>query len=142
MDRQDGKYQRQGYVPGNLPRDLLLTAFLQEIPGDNYLPVRWRYGSRSQFVSDYGHLGILLWSASHSSHLLLVNGHHAVRIWTDAKGHCWVDALGHLFCYGLYPQPIPKGNARKSKPFKFRTKITTTKEISALAKNVKAVYGI
>ncbi len=154
MDPQDGeigfpKYTRTGYVDQGRKSDELLAAFLKEIPGDGYLPARWRTDSDTQFMADYGYLGTVLWSASYSAHLLVVGGGtklivptgtKILRIWTDAKRHCWVESQPHVL-QGLL-QPIPEKNIRKSKPFLVRQKFTTTEDISALAKRVRMMYGI
>lgn len=136
------KYQRIGYVDLGRHCDKLLSNFTQNLPGDNYLPARWRFGSLSNFCAKYSHLGLCLWAASYNSHLLVINGHRIVRIWTDAKNHCWVDGLAHVFLPSMLLENIPKKNIRKSVPFTVRTKIIAPQDMVDLALNIRHIHGV
>ena len=133
------RYTRTGYINQGRHSDKLLETFLENIPGQGYLPPRWKFTDYEQFEADYGHLGTILWSASYSSHLLVVDGCKAVRIWTDTSRHCWVDAVPNVLAN---PVAIPASNSRKSSPFVFREKIIVIADIFTLAKRVQKVYGI
>jgi hypothetical protein len=135
------KYVRIGYVDSGDHCDTLLKEFMAVLPGDGRLPNRWRYRNHDSFMLRYGRLGVVLWASSYSSHLLFVGSTHVLRIWTDARNHCWVDGLPHVL-KDYNPEGIPLKNIRKSKPFSFRAKITDTAEMSALAKTIKTLYGV
>lgn len=135
------KYLRYGYYDQERHSDLLISTFVTHIPGDGTLPARWRYDSLDAFLNLYGELGAILWAKSSNSHLLVVNGQKILRIWTDAKKHCWVDAQTHILT-GYPAEAIPDNNVRKSAPFSQRVKITTTKDMYSLAVTTKRVYGI
>lgn len=136
------KYTRFGYTDQERNSDELLATFLAEVPGDGYLPSRWRYFSHNQFLNHYGHLGTVLWSASASAHLLVVGGTKVLRIWTDAASHCWVEGHTNILTILEPLVMIPPKNIKKSKPFISRVKITSREDIYALAKRVQMVYGI
>ncbi len=136
------KYSRYGYIDQGRHCDKLLSTFVEQVPGDGHLPSRWRYYDNAQFVHSYGHLGVVLWAASYNSHLLLVGGTKVIRIWTDAKAHCWVEGVDHVMSEVAPLEQVPAKNARKSKPFVVRKKITDPTDISALAKRVNMIYGI
>lgn len=129
------KYLRWGYFDRERVSDQLLSAFLQELPGDGRLPSRWKDASK------YADQGLVLWAASTSSHTLVLGGVKILRIWTDASNHCWVEGAHHVLPDHLQ-ELIPTGNFKKSKPFSLRAKITTAADMCSLAKTVRTVYGI
>ena len=133
------KYHKWGYIQGEDHSDLLLKTFLQELPAEFYLPTNWKYHSQQSFIDRFSQFGIIIWSASTTSHLLLISGVRVLRIWTDAKKHCWVDSFPHIL--QTY-ESIPCKNSKKSAPFEVRRKILTTEEMYSLAKHVKMVYGV
>lgn len=135
------KYLRYGYYNQDRHSDALVSAFVSELPGDGILPARWRYDSHGAFLALYSELGDILWAKSSNSHLLVVFGQKVLRIWTDAKHHCLVEAQSHILT-GWPVSAIPDSNKRKSAPFTQRVKITTTEDMYSLAVTTKRVYGI
>lgn len=143
-DVEDLKYLRIGYVNQERKSDKLLTSFLALVPGDGKLPMRWHYRSHSRFLEKHGHLGKMVWAAASNSHLLLINGFHVLRIWTDASSTCWVDVADNV-AGALDPQwisDIPANNARKSKPFTKRVKVWQHFQMQRLADAVNRTYGL
>lgn len=138
------KYHRVGYADRGTKSDKLLALFLSAIPGDNRLPLHWHFRSHENFLKRHGHLGNILWAASFYSHLLMVNGFFALRIWTDVDNTCWVDiadnVAGHLD--PTWIEPIPEKNFKKSRPFTKRVKVSQQFQMLTLANAVKKTYGI
>lgn len=150
-DVEDFLYYRVGYVDQGRKSDLLLAGFLRLLPGDGRLPLRWHYRSHERFLAKHGHLGLILWAASNNSHLLMINGFHILRIWTDTADSCWVDLADNLAGSLSQPTPmkrkgevqdIPAGNAKKCKPFTKRVKVWQQFQMQGLADLVKRIYGL
>lgn len=143
MVQQDSnKYIRTGYQSEGRHCDRLLATLLNELPGQDYLPKGWRYAGVDDFVDSYGHLGFVLWAESRTSHLLFVGGHKVLRVWTDAKNHCWVEGLAHIIFPFVGWKPIPPKNRRKSAPFHNRLRVTEHDQMIQIADRVKAIFGI
>lgn len=146
-DIEDFRYHRMGYVNQGRKSDVLLTVFLDLMPGDGRLPLRWHYRSYERFLKKHGHLGHILWAAAGSSHLLLINGFHVLRIWHDTENSCYVDLADNL-CGNLQSsllarvESIPVTNAKKSKPFTKRIKIWQQWQMKALHDAVMRTYGL
>ena len=140
------KYIRTGYIDRGRWSDVLVQEFVSQIPGDGELPHRWRHNDLDSFLSEYGDRGSILWAKSFNSHLLMIHGHHILRIWTDVKDSCWVDLhptvgtrpviAAHMDC-----DNVPE-NSRKSKPFKHRAKIRTKEDMNIIAAEVKMIWGL
>lgn len=144
----DLKYVRVGYVDQNRKSDHLLASVLRQLPGDGRLPLRWKYSDVPSFVKKYGELGSVLWAPALNSHLLVVNGHKIVRVWTDTATHCQVD-LNDAIVAGLTGTKlekeiadIPAGNVRKCKPFTKRVRIHQQFQANILVDAIKRTYGL
>lgn len=140
-DLEDLKYFRTGYQDLGRKSDFLLKDFLRELPGDGQLPKHWHYRSLEHFQKKYGNLGMIVWAASTNSHLLIINGHRVLRIWTDVDNSCWVDVNTQIASRQVVI-PIPKGNYKKSAPFTYRIQISQRHQVASLVKAVKDIYGL
>lgn len=144
----DLKYVRVGYVDQNRKSDHLLASVLRQLPGDGRLPLRWHHRGSAAFVKKYGHLGVVLWAPALNSHLLLIQGQKAVRIWTDTATHCQVDIsdgiVGQLRGTKLFDEikDIPAGNVRKCKPFTKRVRIHQQFHTNILVDAIRRSYGL
>ena len=141
------KYARTGYVGLGRQSDHVLAAILAQFPGDARLPMRWHYRDLDSFLSKHGHLGTILWASASSSHLLIINGHKIMRVWTDTAKHCYVDLSDNLAAY-LHAASfckmtdIPVGNVRKCKPFTKRIRIWQKHQAESLVAAIRSVYGL
>ena len=142
----DLKYLRVGYTNRDFIPDRILSTIVSQIPGDGKLPARWGHRGVDKFLSTYGHLGAILWAAASSSHLLLVNGHHVIRVWTDSCRKCYIDIndtiASHLARTALVIESIPEGNVRKCRPFTKRIVITQQFQAQLLVDAVRNAYGL
>lgn len=146
LNVEDFRYHRVGYIDLGRRSDHLLTFFLGLIPGDGKLPLHWKYISNEYFQKKYGQVGPLLWAAANNSHMLMVNGFHAIRIWHDTAASCYVDLADNI-AGQLSPkmpavEDIPLANAKKSKPFTKRVKLSQQWQMKELANLVKRTYGL
>lgn len=141
------KYIRVGYVNQGRKSDSLLKLFLDRLPGNGVLPLRWHYRSYDAFMRRHGHLGMVVWAAANNSHLLIINGYKVLRIWTDTSHSCYVDvndpvdAQMQIHSWGK-TETIPEKNIRKSKPFTKRWKISEQYQMLHLVEAVKRAYGL
>lgn len=146
-DVEEFRYTRMGYIDRGRKSDQLLASFLSLLPGDGRLPLRWHYRSHARFQRVHGTLGRVLWAAAGSSHLLMVNGFHALRIWHDTAASCYVDIATNVLGatdaqIQAIAEVIPAANARKCKPFTQRVKVTYLWQMQDLVKAVKKTYGL
>lgn len=146
-DLEDLRYFRTGYQDLGRKSDFLLKDFLREMPGDGKLPSHWHYRSLAHFQKKYSALGMIVWAAASNSHLLLINGQRVLRIWLDVDNSCWVDAndsvvSGLMFYSWGACEDIPAGNAKKSKPFTKRIKVTQRYQMRDIAQAVRTAYGL
>lgn len=128
------RYLRTGYTDQGRVSDRLLDAFLKELPGDGYLPLRWKNATA------YSDRGTVLWSAAATVHTLVIGGTTVLRIRMDASNHCWIEGPTHVL--PASQENIPEKNYKKSKPFSRRVKITTEADMCSIAKTVRLVYGV
>lgn len=147
QDVEDFLYHRMGYINQGRKSDTLLAVFLELMPGDGRLPLRWHYRNHERFLEKHGHLGRILWAASNNSHLLMVNGFHALRIWHDTAKTCYVEISDNM--YGNLDaqlikqiESIPEKNWSKSKPFTKRIKVWQQWQMQALHKALVRTYGL
>lgn len=140
------KYARTGYVDQGRKSDALLATFLEQLPGDGKLPLRWFHRDVSSFQKSYGHLGVVLWAPASSSHLLLIAGQKILRVWHDTERHCQVDIneplANFLRTKNVEVATIPAGNERKCKPMTHRVKVGQKFQAVEIMKAVKALYGL
>lgn len=147
LDVEDFRYHRIGYVDQGRKADRLLATFLGLLPGDGNLPLRWHYRSNESFLKRNAHLGAILWAASNNSHLLMVNGFHALRIWHDTSKTCYVDVADNV-CANLPAsmlksvEPVPENNWKKSKPLTKRIQVWQQWQMQELHQAVKRTYGL
>lgn len=144
IDVPDFSYVRLGYLPTGTKSDELTSHLVRRIPGHAELPLRWHYKSQAWFMEKYGHLGTVIWSKSCSSHLLLINGWHVIRLWHDKKYSSYVDLNEPIAAQvhtRLDVEAIPVKNAKKSKPLTKRCKITETDELDIIINAIAATYG-
>ena len=138
------KYLRTGYVNRARVSDLLVQAFVEVLPGDGVMPLHWKAPrSHQEYLERYPESGKVAWAKSNSSHTLLVEGRPVLRIWTDAKNHCWIDVhdrLGKHYYAVLSDTPV--GCARKSRPFKMRVKTNSVDFMKQLALDTKAEWNV
>ena len=143
---EEYKYARTGYVDQGRKSDILLASFLEQLPGDGKLPLRWFHRSVEAFQKSYSHLGVVLWAPASSSHLLLVAGQKIIRVWHDSERHCLVDLneplANYLSSRGFSVEAIPAGNIRKCKPMTRRVRVTQKFMCVEIIKAVKALYGL
>lgn len=140
LDLTPVKYERVGYCPSDRYCDTIVELFTKVIPGDGVLPSRWAYKNHNYFTNKHGNLGTVLWAKTASYHLLMINGHHICRIWTDVERRCFIDIASHLDDGKAVP--IPEKNVRKCKPFTKRFTVVTDTTVSTLTKRIKTQYGI
>lgn len=141
------KYARVGYVSLGRKSDALLSALLEQVPGDGKLPLHWHHRGLSEFQKRHGHRGVVLWAPASSSHLLLIAGQKILRVWTDTDRACQVDINDNLAnalstCTFAKVTDIPAGNARKCTPFTKRIKLEQQFHMLELAKVVRNIYGL
>jgi hypothetical protein len=140
-DGFDIRYRRRGYVDYGRTSDRILAEFILAFPSSNYLPDGWRHTGPESFVLRYGHMGVLLWAASASSHTLFYCGTPIIRIWTDAKKSCYVEAKS-LVLTDFVIDIIPPKNTRKSAPFAHRVRLGNPHDATLILQRLKQVYGI
>lgn len=140
----DLRYIRTGYIDQGRKSDKLLSVFLGILPGDGRLPLRWHYRNHARFLKKHGNLGRVLWASASNSHLLMINGFHALRIWTDVANTCWVDVADNVagFLDQRWLCDIPEKNVKKSKPFTKRVKVWQQYQMQQLAEAVNKTYGL
>ncbi len=143
---EDFKYLRVGYSPRDRNADAIVTAITDLFPGDGIMPQRWRWDSQDSFLKRYGDLGILLWAKAASYHLLMVNGVHVFRIWTDSANTCVAD-LNESFARivaakGFDVEDIPESCDRKCKPLTKRTRLVTVNDGVKLMEVASEMYGL
>lgn len=146
-DLEDLRYFRTGYQDLGRKSDFLLKDFLREIPGDGTLPTHWQYRSLTHFQKKYAALGMIVWASATNSHLLLINGQRVLRIWMDVVHSCWIDITDQVDSGVKYHswgqiQEIPAGNAKKSKPFTKRVKVSERYQMRDVAQAVRTAYGL
>lgn len=130
-------YQEQGR-----PVDDIVSKAVELFPGVE-LPPHWAYKDKSSFLSKYGHNGKILWSRTKSYHLLMLDGDHTARFWTDSPNSCIVDL--HNMLTKLVKLPIiqaPASVYKKTKPMTHRTTITSVDELMLIVKGIKVIWGV
>jgi len=140
------KYVRVGWQDYERACDAIAKAVHSEFEGET-LPLHWQWRSLEHFMSKYGSSPIM-WAKSASFHMLMINGHHVLRIWTDSAKSCFVD-VNDVIYYELTTsslkellEPLPTTCVKKSKPMNFRLKIKTVDQAQVIVNAVKRIYGL
>jgi hypothetical protein len=140
------RYVRVGWQDYERPCDAIAKAVHSEFEGE-ILPLHWQWRSLEHFLAKYGETPIM-WAKSASFHMMLINGFHVLRIWTDSSKSCFVD-VNDVIYYELTTselkhlvEPIPTKCVKKSKPMNFRLKIKTIDEAKVIVNAVKRIYGL
>lgn len=134
------KYERNGYQGQGRPVDEIISAITEQLPGDE-LPARWSYKDKESFLSTYS--GKILWAKTKSYHLLMVDGDHTARFWTDSPNSCIVDLHNMLTKLVRLPiQSVPASVFRKTKPFTNRVTISSVDEALVIVKTIKMLWGV
>lgn len=137
-DLSEIKYARVGHTDQGRNCDRLVNAAVDLLGDIPTLPPRWSWKSRESFLQTYKHR--LIWSKTQSYHLLMVDGIHALRIWTDSPDSCLVDVGSHLVdavrAAGFEIETTPKSSQRKTKPMTYRTRVFKDTEVQLLLVSV------
>lgn len=145
---------RVGWADYGRPCDQAVIRAVELLPGQGTLPPRWAWKSHDQFLANYGHLGDILWSKTASYHLLMINGFHIIRIWTDSPKTCIVDVSESVAanCYKHFGGghggfsnwivDVPTASVRKCKPLTKRIRGFTVREVEKLMLVIRDAYGI
>lgn len=138
----DFKYLRTGYIPGDRQADAIVSAMTDLFPGEGIMPSRWRWDSQDKFLEKYASLGRLLWAKTASYHLLMLNGLHICRVWTDSANTCVLDVNDNLARSLSDVEDIPESCDRKCKPFSKRTRLYSVDQAKTFMELVSKTYGI
>lgn len=133
--KEDFRHLRPGHVNQGRVCDDLVTYATYLMPGTGVLPQRWRWSSQEEFNSAYRDLGPFVWAKTSSYHLLLLNGRHSLRIWTDSPASCLVDLDDKLaldVSKSFEILSIPETSLKKTKPFTKRVRVTTKQELQII----------
>jgi hypothetical protein len=145
VDPKDFRYLRPGHV--NLERscDELATHLTKLLPGTGVLPAYWRWTSQEVFVEEYKELGSVVWAKSASYHMLLINGRHVFRLWTDSSKTIIVDLCTELadqLADTFEVQEVPESTYRKTKPMTKRIRIKTKRHVEILVLQTLICFGL
>lgn len=135
-DLKEIKYARVGHENQGRKCDEIVQYVTSTVGAKDSqtLPPRWSWKNRDHFLNTYGH-GVM-WAKTQSYHLLMLDGMHAVRIWTDSPDSCLVDISPNLVeplrRQGFEIESIPKSSQKKTKPMVFRTRVFTERHAMAI----------
>lgn len=137
-------YLRPGHVNLGRMSDKIVLRAVEVIPSSaTLLPPRWDYYNQRQFQDAYGR-GRFHWARTASYHLLLINGIHAFRSWTDTTHSCLVD-VADATVPGLEGTfeilDIPPSTRRKTRPFTKRVRVTTLRQMDILVMQTMLAFG-
>lgn len=131
-DIRNLKHIRVGPMDQGRMCDKIANAAMEVVDG-NVLPPRWYWKSREDFKSRFP--SPIMWSKTQSFRLLIVDGLHSLRVWTDSPDSCLVDIADHLVpefkALGLDVFTIPESSLKKTKPLTKRVRITDPKLMKA-----------
>lgn len=136
LSEEDFRYLRPGHVDLERPCDEMVKYLTELLPGTGVLPKRWSWRSRQYFRDKYGDLGPIVWAKTASYHLLILEGVHALRVWTDSPNSCLVDVptecTAELKKRGFEILDVPKSTRRKTKPFVYRVRAESKQHIAKI----------
>ncbi len=143
LSPEDLKYLRVGHISTGRFCDKVVAWFVSEIPPQAVLPPRWAWRSREAFTKSYGNQAI--WARTASYHLLMFDGLHVLRVWTDSPKSCIVDvnaAVATLVGRGLPVREVPPSCLRKTKPLQRRVTVRTMEEVAFLRRALTNIYKV
>lgn len=139
------KYLRPGHV--NLDRlcDKLVIHAASSLPGTGELPSHWSWESQESFLERYASLGSIVWAKTASYHLLMINGKHIFRMWTDSPNYVLTDLCDELAAdlkdmFSVVD--IPVSTYRKTKPMTKRTRLESTRDVEILLLQTIMTFGL
>lgn len=139
---EEFRYARFGHIPQGRKCDGFASRAYNSIPGD-LMPPRWTKLPPEEFQEKYGP-GIR-WSKTAHYHLLIVNGHPVMRLWTNTNAyHTWVDVPDLLVhqCRDIPSKDIPPGSYKKRGPMTKALCVTTLAQLDHLLLVIKRIYGL
>lgn len=152
LGAEDFKQLRVGWMDQGRLCDEIVKAAVEALPGDNILPPRWAWKTHEKFMDKYGKLGMKLWAQTASYHLLMINGWHILRIWTDSPRMCIVDCSDSVAVhlrgqnysgtFGPSVLAIPGSCTRKCQPLTQRVRVRTVADMQHIMKTLRHAYGV
>lgn len=142
---EDFKHLRVGHIPHGRFCDTVVAFAAAEIATQGVLPKRWSWQSRDLFLDKYASLGRALWAKTASYHLLMIDGLHVFRIWTDVAKSCIVDineSLATLLSSEYNVIETPSSCYRKTKPMLKRFRVESLEDVQSLCIVVKNLYRV
>ena len=100
---------------------------------------KWVWRSPEYFMQKHNP-GIVFWSKTHSYHMLLVNGHKVLRMWSNHPNKSRLEVNETLY-YQLVNK-VPEPTIKAVNKFYGRFQIMTTEEVELVIQEVKRIYGI
>lgn len=139
----DFRYLRTGYFDRDRHTDSLVEHLIATYPGDGVLPQRWRWTSQEAFMERYGYLGTLIWSKTASFHMMMFNGLHIFRLWTDSANSCVLDVNDTIAPHLKQSvEEIPDSCDRKCKPLTKRVRVFSVEDFNSILEIVHNIYGL
>lgn len=145
LTEKDFKYLRPGHVDLERECDKFVKLVTSLFPGTGELPQRWKYVSRESFTKRFEHLGPAIWSKTASYHMLIINGNHAFRIWTDSPDTALCDVRDELavsLSKYFEVMDIPENTLTKTKPFTKRIRIENEKHAKIVLLQTLITFGL
>jgi hypothetical protein len=145
LSPEDFKHMRVGHIPLGRFCDEVVALATDQITTHGVLPRRWSWCSRDLFIDKYSCLGRSLWAKTASYHLLMIDGLHVFRIWTDVSKSCIVDineSLATLLSSEYNVTDAPPSCYRKTKPMLKRFKVESLEDAQSLCIVVKNLYRV
>jgi len=139
------KYLRPGHVNLDRPCDKIALHAAKCLPGTGEMPSHWQWESQESFLERYSDLGPLVWAKTASYHMLLINGRHAFRIWTDSPKTALTDVCNELAAdlVGVFDiLDVPTSTQRKTKPMTKRIRLTSTRDVEILLLQTILTFGL
>lgn len=143
----DVSFKELPFFYGDSNTDNLARIAYNILPSSSkdVLPKKWFWRDHVYFTKKYSHLGMIVWSRTHSSHMLLINGFPVLRIWTVNPHKARVELTQSVF-FALQsklenPQ-ILQSKWHKTKMYYGAYQITTEEQIGLIMKEVIRIYGL
>lgn len=139
------KRLRIGWFDQGRTVDRFVDILENSLPKGGELPPYWQWRALEHFTKKYP--TPIMWAKTQGYHMLLINGHHAFRVWTDTGKTALVDLNDVLSSYlssalGDRMFPIPEKSLKKCHPMTKRFRMETEDDAKTLASAVRAVYGV
>lgn len=139
------KRLRIGWFDQGRVVDRFVDILENSLPKGEDLPPYWQWRSLEHFTKKY--TSPIMWAKTQGYHMLLINGHHVLRVWTDTGKTALVD-INEALTVRLSSQlgerifPIPEKSLKKCHPMTKRFRMETEDDVKNLAMAVRAVYGV